>query len=204
MQDIDLFDASAYGLSAAEAVIMDPQHRLVLEAAGEGMAAAAPHHAVPPAKMGVFIGISWTEYARMAADAGVPVTAYTAQGAVVSVCPGMLRLLRPCRWLRCLCMSALSAPLPTNARRHNLLFYSHPHTFPPLLFSSRCRACCVPLRAQGGSSGGRHCLLLLTGGCQLCQGVCAGQRWGCGGWRHQHDANSLHHLHVQEGQHAVG
>ena len=38
--------------------------------------------------MGVFIGISWTEYARLAADSGVSVSAYTAQGAVLSVCPG--------------------------------------------------------------------------------------------------------------------
>ena len=44
--------------------------------------------AVPPARTGVFIGISWTEYARLAAEAGAPVTAYTAQGAVLSVCPG--------------------------------------------------------------------------------------------------------------------
>ena len=45
MQDIDLFGAAAYGLSAAEAYIMDPQHRLVLEAAGEALGAAATSHA---------------------------------------------------------------------------------------------------------------------------------------------------------------
>lgn len=38
--------------------------------------------------MGVFIGISWTEYHQMASSAGVGVSAYTAQGAVLSVCPG--------------------------------------------------------------------------------------------------------------------
>ena len=36
------------------------------------------------------MGISWTEYARLAAEAGSAVTAYTAQGAVLSVAPGML------------------------------------------------------------------------------------------------------------------
>jgi acyl transferase domain-containing protein len=40
MQSIDKFDAGAFGLSGAEATIMDPQHRLVLEAAGEALAAA--------------------------------------------------------------------------------------------------------------------------------------------------------------------
>ena len=42
MEGIDLFDAAAFGLSVGEAAIMDPQHRLVLEAAGEAMLAAAP------------------------------------------------------------------------------------------------------------------------------------------------------------------
>lgn len=58
---------------------MDPQHRLILEAAGEALAAAAPHHSVSAAKTGVFVGISWTEHARLAGEAGMPVSAYTAQ-----------------------------------------------------------------------------------------------------------------------------
>ncbi|KAL4451846.1 hypothetical protein ABPG75_007508, partial [Micractinium tetrahymenae] len=88
MSDVDLFDAAAFGLSAAEAAAMDPQHRLVLAAAGEALAGSTVLHAVPPARTGVFVGISWTEYARLAADAGTAVSAYTAQGAVLSVCPG--------------------------------------------------------------------------------------------------------------------
>lgn len=34
------------------------------------------------------MGISWTEYSRLAAASGTTVSAYTAQGAVLSVCPG--------------------------------------------------------------------------------------------------------------------
>ena len=119
MQSVDLFDAAAHGLSAAEAAAMDPQHRwawgaaalppswqgsssqlhwehgsgellsdkpgltlmstaalalvarrLVLEAAGEALVAGSGMHTAKPVQTGVFIGISWTEYARMAAEAG--------------------------------------------------------------------------------------------------------------------------------------
>jgi hypothetical protein len=38
MADVDQFDAPAFGLSAGEAAAMDPQHRLLLEAAGELLA----------------------------------------------------------------------------------------------------------------------------------------------------------------------
>ena len=39
-------------------------------------------------KAGVFIGISWTEYAKMADMHQAPVGAYTAQSAVLSVAAG--------------------------------------------------------------------------------------------------------------------
>ena len=39
---------------------------------------------------GVFIGISWTEYARLAVLHGLPMSAYTAQNAVLSVAAGRL------------------------------------------------------------------------------------------------------------------
>jgi hypothetical protein len=38
LADADLFDASAFSLSAGEALAMDPQHRLLLESAGELLA----------------------------------------------------------------------------------------------------------------------------------------------------------------------
>lgn len=67
--------------------------------------ATSPKPAAPAARTGVFVGISWTEYTRMASDAGVPVSVYTAQGAVLSVCPGgwraeggLLCALSPACW----------------------------------------------------------------------------------------------------------
>ena len=44
--------------------------RLVLTAAAEALAAGSTLQALAPAHAGVFVGISWTEYARLAADAG--------------------------------------------------------------------------------------------------------------------------------------
>lgn len=40
--------------------------------------------------MGVHIGISWTEYARLTANQGITAGPYTAQGAVLSVAPGRI------------------------------------------------------------------------------------------------------------------
>lgn len=121
MADIDLFDASIFGLSGPEALAMDPQHRLILEASGEVLAAGLPHHSLP-ATVGVFIGISWTEYGQMAGTAGTPTTAYTAQGAVLSVCPGRVSyhygLKGPAVALDTACSSSLVAT--ASAREHVL------------------------------------------------------------------------------------
>ena len=101
---------------------MDPQHRLVLEAAGEALLASASYHSAPVAKTGVFVGISWTEYARLAADAGTAVSAYTAQGAVLSVCPGRVAyhygLKGPAVAVDTACSSSLVA---TNSARDAVL-----------------------------------------------------------------------------------
>lgn len=42
----------------------------MLEAAGEALGAGAGLHVAKPAQTGVFVGISWTEYARIAVEAG--------------------------------------------------------------------------------------------------------------------------------------
>ena len=62
-----------FHLSSSHAVApAAPSHRcrLVLEAAGEALAAASSLHTVEASRTGVFVGISWTEYARLAADMG--------------------------------------------------------------------------------------------------------------------------------------
>jgi hypothetical protein len=81
------FDCSSFGLSMNEAAAMDPQHRLLLTAAGELL---ADRDALVGGRsdMGVFVGISWTEYIQLRAMHGVPVGTYTAQGAVLSVACG--------------------------------------------------------------------------------------------------------------------
>ena len=86
MRNIDLFDAKAFGISHPEAVSMDPQHRLILGMSSKVLASSKSD--VEVAKAGVFVGISWTEYSSLSNRLGSPPNAYTAQGAVLSVCPG--------------------------------------------------------------------------------------------------------------------
>ncbi|KAI8473975.1 MAG: polyketide synthase [Monoraphidium minutum] len=93
----EAFDAAAFGLSPGEAAAADPQHRLLLESAGQLLAgsplagAGAGGGAGGAARgTGVFVGISWTEYHRLAQAHGAPQSSYTAQGAVLSVACGRI------------------------------------------------------------------------------------------------------------------
>jgi hypothetical protein len=106
MKGTDLFDASAFGLSTAEATAADPQHRILLEAAGQLLASFSTEGAdgslsaraeAPPLVgssrvgargVGVFVGVSWTEYHRLGQAHGQLPGSYSAQGAVLSVACG--------------------------------------------------------------------------------------------------------------------
>ena len=119
MQDIELFDSTCFGLSAGEASTMDPQQRCLLQCTAEvlhsrqhcsgwsppqAQSAAGSLLTSGMSKAGVFIGISWTEYAKMASMHQAPVGAYTAQSAVLSVAAGELA-----QWHACLpCKPPLS------------------------------------------------------------------------------------------------
>lgn len=113
MQDVELFDPVIFGLSPGEASTMDPQQRCLLQCTAEALHSqqqgsrwGQPQGLVGPlvtggmSKAGVFIGISWTEYAKMASMHGAPVGAYTAQSAVLSVAAGdMLTIMLACQVL---------------------------------------------------------------------------------------------------------
>ncbi len=93
---VEEFDAAAFGLSSAEAVAADPQHRLLLQLAVTASSAASsralPASAAGGSATGVFLGISWTEYHRLSQVYGSSVASgpYAAQGAVLSVAAGRI------------------------------------------------------------------------------------------------------------------
>ena len=70
---VDGFDPGVFGISPRDAVGMDPQQRLALELAWEGLERAgyAPDGLVDSAT-GVFVGVSTTDYVRMRQQLGDP------------------------------------------------------------------------------------------------------------------------------------
>ncbi|MFF7381091.1 amino acid adenylation domain-containing protein [Streptomyces massasporeus] len=60
--DADLFDAEFFGYSRAEAENMDPQHRLFLETAWQGLENAGIVHDTHPGRIGVFAGAGFGGY----------------------------------------------------------------------------------------------------------------------------------------------
>jgi acyl transferase domain-containing protein len=82
-------------MSKAEAVLIDPQQRLLMEGYAAAAAHDATHHAQAsalsdPASAGVYVGVSQLEYARIALEQSVPLAAYYATGAHLSVTSGRI------------------------------------------------------------------------------------------------------------------
>jgi len=73
LEQVDRFDAAAFGISASEADSLDPQQRLLLEVTWEALehAACAPTR-LRDSRTGVFIGIGQNDYARHRLLAGDP------------------------------------------------------------------------------------------------------------------------------------
>ena len=78
----DLFDCAAFGMSSAEATVVDPQQRLVLEVVAtvlpSGRSMTADTTEWQPC--GVFTGISSMDYARLTDRHGMTGTAFNATG----------------------------------------------------------------------------------------------------------------------------
>ena len=92
------FDAAAFNTSVAEAVYMDPQQRLLLHTAAEALASAQllggsfpPNGAKKAGSgVGVFVGVSSSDYEKLVMSHTQGVTAYTATGRAASVTSGRL------------------------------------------------------------------------------------------------------------------
>jgi hypothetical protein len=65
LENIDLFDPGSLGLSDAEASLMDPQHRILLEMAAEILFWRGKSFKVLDRNTGVFVGLSSTDYAKV-------------------------------------------------------------------------------------------------------------------------------------------
>ncbi|AHI64739.1 SDR family NAD(P)-dependent oxidoreductase [Burkholderia thailandensis] len=122
LDDIASFDAGFFGISAREAVMLDPQQRMLLEVAWEALERAGmPASALKGTATGMFAGVMHQDYAhrfRRAAD----VDLYTAAGNAPSVLAGrvshVLGLHGPSLTIDTACSSSLVAVhLACNALR---------------------------------------------------------------------------------------
>jgi len=92
------FDAAAFSTADTEAMYMDPQQRMLLQSAAEALASSQLlGGSFPPnvgqkagASVGVFVGVSSSDYEKLVMKHTQGVTAYTATGRAASVISGRL------------------------------------------------------------------------------------------------------------------
>jgi acyl transferase domain-containing protein/NADPH:quinone reductase-like Zn-dependent oxidoreductase/SAM-dependent methyltransferase len=115
IDDIDRFDPHFFGIAPREAANMDPQQRLLLEVAWAALenAGIAPG-SLAGTKAGVFVGITSSDYAHIAREAGVEaMNAYSATGSTSAFGAGrisyLLGLQGPSVAIDTACSSSLSA-----------------------------------------------------------------------------------------------
>lgn len=83
---VDLFDPMFFGISPREAAEMDPQQRLALELAWEGLEdAGIPPRSLAGTRTGVFMGVIFRDYADVHRAADAPVTSHTGPGNSLSI-----------------------------------------------------------------------------------------------------------------------
>ena len=110
INDAELFDAALFSARRTEAVLMDPQQRLLLHYSWDALLGAGVGSASMPA-LGVYVGISSTDYARLAAQHSGDLSAFTATGSALSVAAGRLSFTYgaqgPCMSIDTACSSSL-------------------------------------------------------------------------------------------------
>lgn len=87
LRDVADFDPAAFALSSAEAAMLDPQQRILLECAAEALG-KFPNF--DPQHTGVFVGVSGTDYARMVLRYVQAPGGYAATAGAASVVSGRL------------------------------------------------------------------------------------------------------------------
>ncbi|MFZ5894826.1 MAG: SDR family NAD(P)-dependent oxidoreductase [Myxococcota bacterium] len=86
LETVDTFDADFFGISPREAAQMDPQQRLLLEVAVEAMERAGHANVKGEGRrVGVFVGVSTSDYAQLMVRNGVELDAYSGTGTALSI-----------------------------------------------------------------------------------------------------------------------
>ncbi|MEU0843707.1 SDR family NAD(P)-dependent oxidoreductase [Streptomyces sp. NPDC005962] len=80
LDDVDAFDAGFFRIYPREAELMDPQHRLALEAVWGALEDSAYTRADLPRNTGLFLGVSGTDYATLLTTYGIEPDAFTSTG----------------------------------------------------------------------------------------------------------------------------
>lgn len=112
LEQIDQFDAAFFGITPREAASLDPQQRLLLEVVWEALenAGIAPH-SLGGSQTGVFVGISNSDYERLAFGQREAIDAYCATGTSASTAAGrisyFLDIHGPCFAVDTACSSSL-------------------------------------------------------------------------------------------------
>ncbi|GAA1955233.1 type I polyketide synthase [Kitasatospora viridis] len=111
---VDLFDPTFFGISPREADDIDPQHRLVLEAAWRALEdAGRPAAGLRGSRTGVYVGASWHDYEILRKDRGAGASQHSAVGNALDVAAArvsyFLGLTGPSLTVETGCSSALVA-----------------------------------------------------------------------------------------------
>jgi 3-oxoacyl-(acyl-carrier-protein) synthase/thioesterase domain-containing protein/acyl carrier protein len=111
LEDVASFDPAFFGMSPRDALVLDPQHRILLECAWEALADAAGE---PISRTAVFAGANYSGYRQLLEQAGTQVSAVefesgTDKDFLATTIAYRLGLQGPCMSVQTACSSSLVA-----------------------------------------------------------------------------------------------